>query len=1309
MLDQVIIIGGGLSGVSAAHTALEHGARVLLLDKSPYCGGNSTKATSGLNACVTKTQIANGIADSVDSFEKDTVWSANLGKEYVPYRLARVLTEDSAPAVEWLTSKFKIDLSLVSRLGGHSFPRTHRGKERFPGMTITYGLLEKLEEVEKNTNGKQARIVNKAIANKLITDKEGNVIGVEYKNLKDQKDYKEYGVVVICSGGFAADFTKDSLLMKYRPDLAHMPTTNGAHCTGDGIKMCQDVGGELVDMEWIQTHPTGLVQPSDPDNKVKWLAAEALRGCGGIIINANGERICDELGRRDYVSGEMHKNKAPFRLVLNSAASKEIEWHCKHYVGRKLMKFFTSGKDIAKEMNIPVENLEATFREYTADGKAGKDKFGKKYFHNSNMDINDSYHVAIITPVVHYCMGGVKISDKCEVMNKTSVIPGVYAAGEVAGGVHGKNRLGGNSLGECVVFGRIAGAEAANHLLNWNINKGRQNKLMAVNTCSNSLKRIELTKNQLNAKKEYTWEDVKKHNTDGDCWVVIRDQVYDVSQFMVDHPGGKDSILLYAGGDATEQFELMHQDTVLRKYGPPMCIGKLAGQKLSNNSTANTKVETISMEQRRKNVPELLKLTPSNTQSKLSGGTAHILPEERKNASFDVKEMVDYLNGGPEFTKKRKFIESVLSKDPEDQHRVYNYSRHEYIENHVKEFIRIHRPFKNYRPTREEIGYMSDVAVGFGGLNNSHAIFLSTITGQGNEQQTAFWLPKIMNFEITGSYAQTELGHGSNVRGLQTIAEFDKATDSFILNTPTLASMKWWPGCLGKIATHVVLYAQLLIDGKEYGVNVFVLQIRDENHLPLPGIRLGDLGNKIGDNANDTGFMILDNVRIPRTHMLSKYRTVNQEGKYVNVVKADPKVHYTTMMTTRANMVSTSSSRLAQAATVSIRYSCVREQGFKNASDKSFKSAEFKIMDHKIQQYRLLKQLSHAYALKFTGRWMLEQLGELEGKQVGIIKNTDLLKELASTSAGLKSLTTIMATNGIEDCRKCCGGNGYLLSAGLSAMSQDYLWQVTAEGDYIILALLTAKHILKSLGKVMGGMKLQGVMDYFNVLSEEKFEMNQIKPVNAKFAADFCNLNYLLSLFRYRSIERNVSVAKEFNNLVGEKEMRFEDAFNHLSNDLLKSTHIHCYYIIMMNFVNQVQSCKSEKLKKVLNRLCIMFACSHMLDENWGETISKDQYRLIRECSYNVMKELRPDSVPLVDSFDIPDSVLRSAIGRYDGNVYEALFDAAQKSILNQIDPFVGYEQYLRPHTNKELLKRGNVAIPNVPAAGNPARQGPKM
>ena len=198
-------------------------------------------------------------------------------------------------------------------------------------MTITYALLEKLEEIEKNSKGELAKIINKAKVTNLIKDNSGNVVGLEYE--KEGKIIKEHGVVVICTGGFGADFSQNSLLQKYRPDICHLPTTNGNHCSGDGLKMATSVGGDLVDMEWVQIHPTGLVHPDEPNSKIKWLAAEALRGVGGILLNANGERFCDELGRRDYVTGEMNKNKGPFRLVLNGKAGKEIEWHCKHYIG----------------------------------------------------------------------------------------------------------------------------------------------------------------------------------------------------------------------------------------------------------------------------------------------------------------------------------------------------------------------------------------------------------------------------------------------------------------------------------------------------------------------------------------------------------------------------------------------------------------------------------------------------------------------------------------------------------------------------------------------------------------------------------------------------------------------------------------------------------------------------------------------------------------------------------------------------------------------------------------------------------------
>ena len=177
-----------------------------------------------------------------------------------------MLCNNSGADVEWLMDKFDLDLSLVARLGGHSQPRTHRGAERFPGMTITYALIQMLEKVAEHTNNTKARIVCKAKATKFLMSGKETCCGVEYEF--GGQILQEHGPVIVCTGGFGADFTASGLLAKYRPDLLHLPTTNGEHCTGDGIKMGAEVGGATIDLEWVQVHPTGLVKPGDADAKV---------------------------------------------------------------------------------------------------------------------------------------------------------------------------------------------------------------------------------------------------------------------------------------------------------------------------------------------------------------------------------------------------------------------------------------------------------------------------------------------------------------------------------------------------------------------------------------------------------------------------------------------------------------------------------------------------------------------------------------------------------------------------------------------------------------------------------------------------------------------------------------------------------------------------------------------------------------------------------------------------------------------------------------------------------------------------------
>jgi succinate dehydrogenase/fumarate reductase flavoprotein subunit len=421
------------------------------------------------------------------------------------------------------------------------------------------------------------------------------VQGVEYT--VNGQTHRESGPVVLATGGYAADFDDvNSLLKKHRPDLMHLPTTNGDHCTGDGQKMVASIGGKLIDLEKVQVHPTGLVDPKEPDAKVKFLAAEALRGVGGLLLDNEGNRFADELGHRDYVTQRMWDNdKFPVRLILNGASSKAIDWHCRHYTGRGLMKKFESGDALAKEMGLSADKLKSTFEDYNAvaSGKQ-KDPFGKKFFESEKWKMDDTFHVALMTPVLHYTMGGLEIDPESRVLDTSGKpIEGLFASGEIAGGVHGANRLGGSSLLGCVVFGRVAGASVSSYLLrgistgkiaagragqvaqhlettvrvhpetqkldltfSWG---GQQEQSASPQVQSSSPASSAPESSNTAAKpakkeapkelKEYTMDEVAKHNKDDDCWVVIDGQVLDTTAFLDDHPGGRKAILLYKGRD----------------------------------------------------------------------------------------------------------------------------------------------------------------------------------------------------------------------------------------------------------------------------------------------------------------------------------------------------------------------------------------------------------------------------------------------------------------------------------------------------------------------------------------------------------------------------------------------------------------------------------------------------------------------------------------------------------------------------------------------------------------------------------------
>lgn len=490
---------------------------------------------------------------------------------------------------------------------GHSFPRTHRGHDaKFPGMAITYALMQRLEELVES-DPERVQVIKKAKVASI--NKEGNnVTGVTYEY--DGESHSVDGIVVLATGGYAADFSETSLLKKWRPDTFHLSSTNGTHATGDGHKMLMAIGANDIDMDKVQVHPTGLVDPKDPGSKWKFLAAEALRGEGGLLLNSDGQRFSDELGHRDYVSGKMweekEKKKWPIRLVLNSKASNVLDFHTRHYSGRGLMKKM-SGKELAKEIGCGEAALAKTFKEYNeiADGKR-KDPFGKKYFHNLPFDINDTFHVALMEPVLHFTMGGIEINDKAEVLNgEKKPFGGLYACGELAGGVHGANRLGGSSLLGCVVYGRVAGNSASQYLFQKVLTGGvssAQQRLGQISlhidpstpgkisvewsnasaSGADSIPAVGDSKTTAQAQKsaapvmkgkgpeagkqketndvssfkvpekEFSLEEVATHNKKDDLWIAVKGVVLDVTNWLDEHPGGPQALFSHMGKDATE-------------------------------------------------------------------------------------------------------------------------------------------------------------------------------------------------------------------------------------------------------------------------------------------------------------------------------------------------------------------------------------------------------------------------------------------------------------------------------------------------------------------------------------------------------------------------------------------------------------------------------------------------------------------------------------------------------------------------------------------------------------------------------------
>jgi fumarate reductase flavoprotein subunit len=437
---DIVIIGAGGAGLTAAIEATQKGAKVIVIEKNSFMGGNTNYATGGMNAAATPLQKEKGVEDSPELFYADTMAGGHDLNDPV---LLKKLTEESAGAIAWLEGIGAV-LTKLSRSGGQSVDRTHTTADGSPIGSYLMSVFEKNIE----SLGIEVRLETKAI--EILND--GNRATGIVVETADGQTYKiNAKAVIIASGGFGAN---QDLVVKYKPELAGFGTTNHPGATGDAFFMIDTLDVATVDMEQIQTHPT--VVPGKNE-----MITEGVRGEGAILVNRTAKRFINELETRDVVSKAIlaQEGKTAF-LILDSGVEERLASVTKYKKMGLLIEGATIA-ELAQKLDLDVATLEKTMSDYNTYFKNQKDTEFDRRVLAGELSTGPFYAVEV-APAIHHTMGGIKINDTSEVLNNGGeVVEGLFAAGEVTGGIHGGNRIGGNAVADIVVFGRIAGNQAA--------------------------------------------------------------------------------------------------------------------------------------------------------------------------------------------------------------------------------------------------------------------------------------------------------------------------------------------------------------------------------------------------------------------------------------------------------------------------------------------------------------------------------------------------------------------------------------------------------------------------------------------------------------------------------------------------------------------------------------------------------------------------------------------------------------------------------------------------------------------------------
>jgi len=510
-----------------------------------------------------------------------------------------------------------------------------------------------------------------------------------------------------------------------------------------------------------------------------------------------------------------------------------------------------------------------------------------------------------------------------------------------------------------------------------------------------------------------------------------------------------------------------------------------------------------------------------------------------------------------------------------------------------------------------------------------------SVQSLGTEKHYAKYLKDIGTLKIPGCFAMTETHHGSNVKGLETTATYLHSNQTFTIHTPNKNAQKEY---IGNAAVHgqmATVFAKLIIDGHDYGVNAFIVPLRDANGMTLKGVTIGDCGHKMGLNGVDNGTIRFDEVVIPKENMLDRFASVNDKGEFESPIPSDNRRFFTMLGTLVGGRIGIPRSALAAAKsglTIAIRYSDQRRQfGPEGGS-------EVPILNYRMHQRRLIPPLAKTYAVHFALQYLTNRF---------LNRTEDEMQEIEALAAGMKSYSTWSTRDILQECREACGGKGYLSENRIDALKNDTEIYTTFEGDNTVLMQLVAKNRLSEFRKSFGEMGSLGIINY--VYENAKTALTEKNPIATRKTDEehLLDADFHLQAFIHREKTILASAARRIKKLV-DGGLEPYDAFNVVQHQMIDVAQAYLERVVLEQFQLAIQSIEDTKTKEILTKLNQLYALAQLeknrawyLEDGYMEAVKT---KAIRKIVNQLCWDIRPDAVALVNAFDIPESCLSAPI-----------------------------------------------------------------